>query len=732
MTRLRFFLIAILLFTASIAWARIAGERPVSAPLYGLAPGGKWPPVVATDGDGFLVVWGDVRSWPDAIYAARLSANGELLDPTGIRIALGFDPSVVFAGDSYSVFWFEYSANQTTLHIARISRDGRIVDGPRVVADGVPFTAFSVASNGRRIVVAWPERLYVLSAEGEVLERDIRIQNDCHTPYCEGTPLVTSNGTGFLIALPFQGQIMAVALDANGHPSTGVKFDSDAVPIALTTDGSNYMVVDAAVSKNATSQQISASGALLAHNDLGGRLATKPIALTWNGTDYVSLSRANFPDAPRVRLRLTWSGFVLALPPAGETVLNRGAAESNGRTILAAWNGGASTNAAAIMIERLDPSTLTATTPTAITFSAATQLNPSIAFSGINYAVAWSEGSRSWLRRFSFTGEPIDLHPVPLDTGVGSGRTPRVMFDGKNYVAAALSPNPARRSGAEIRLTRIDGLTGEVLSTIDGPQGDVYTTFDLRSNGTNTVMAWDFGEGLFVAEIGTTDLINPATIRLGASEPSLAWNGTEWLVSFHFSTSLGFLKTALGNGETPFEYHIYVMRLSSSLAVLDPQPIEIGIPDVSYSGSFGNPTHAASVGGDFMVAMSHVGSHTVLLRRVFADGSIAPDVVRLGAGVALDLVADHERYAVAVTSPLAPGYQQFVTYVDRNGAVSSRDAFPLAFSVWNGMRAQLAVGLDGIVAAYQRTSYEPLYGGAERVFLRSSSSEGRGRAAGSR
>lgn len=45
------------------------------------------------------------------------------------------------------------------------------------------------------------------------------------------------------------------------------------------------------------------------------------------------------------------------------------------------------------------------------------------------------------------------------------------------------------------------------------------------------------------------------------------------------------------------------------------------------------------------------------------------------------------------------------------------------------MRAQLAVGLDGIVAAYQRTVYEPLYGGVERVFVRSSSSEGRGRAA---
>lgn len=736
MTPPRFFLLPLLLLVASTAWARIAGERPVSDPLYGLAPGGKRPPVVATDGDGFLTVWGDVRSWPDAIYAARLSANGELLDPTDIRIALGFEASVVFADDAYSILWLEYHANNASLNVARVSREGRIVDGPRIVADGVPFTAFTAATNGRRIVIAWPERFYVLSPHSELLERDIRIQNDCHTPYCEGTPLAASNGSGFLLALPFQGQILALALDANGHPlSSGVKFDSDAaVPIALTTDGSNYMVVDASTTANATSQQLSASGALLAHNDLGGRLTTKPIGLAWNGTDYVGLSRANFADAPRVTLRLTWSGFVLQLPPSGEEVLNRGAVASNGHTLFAAWNGGSSTSAAAILTERLDPSTLAATPPIAISFSATTQLNPSIAFSGTNYAVAWNEGSRSWLRRFSLTGDPIDAQPVPLDTVAASSTSaPRITFDGKNYVAAAVEDTVPRNGRLHIRLTRIDPLTGQILSAFDGPEAFVGTTFDLRSDGTNVVMVWSQPGELRAAQIGMTDVVNQNTLtspQIVAFLPSLAWNGTQWLVSFTSSMSLGFriLKTTLGGGETPFEHHIYAVRLSSALAVLDPQPIELGLPDVTFSDPFID-SHSASVGGDFMVAMTHAQSHTVLLRRVFADGSIAPDVQRLGAGVALDVVADHGRYAVAVASPVQPfGFQQFVTYVDRNGVVSSRDAFPLGFSVWTGMRAQLAVGLDGIVAAYQRSAYEPLYGGAERIFLRSSSSQGRGRA----
>ena len=281
-------------------------------------------------------------------------------------------------------------------------------------------------------------------------------------------------------------------------------------------------------------------------------------------------------------------------------------------------------------------------------------------------------------------------------------------------------------------MTRIDPLTGQILSAFDGPDAFSGTTFDLRSDGTNVVMAWSWSGELRVAQIGMTTVVNQKTLTSPQEEgfaPSLAWSGTQWLVAFHNSISEDLHSGTQAEGS--FAHHVYAMRLSPALAVLDPHPIELGIEDVTFAtGSYGSEAHAASIGGDFIVAMTHDESQTVLLRRVFANGSIAPDVQRLGAGIALDIVADHGRYAVAIASPTKPfGFQQFVTYVDRNGVASSRDAFPLGFSVWTGMRAQLAVGLDGIVAAYQRTAYEPLYGGVERVFLRSSSSEGRGRAA---
>src|SRR5438132_14313221 len=90
------------------ASASMAIERPVSEPVYGPAPYLRESPAVASDGDNFLVVWEDERGYPDkAIYAARITPGGELLDPTGIRIASGALglPIPLFAGNAYVILW---------------------------------------------------------------------------------------------------------------------------------------------------------------------------------------------------------------------------------------------------------------------------------------------------------------------------------------------------------------------------------------------------------------------------------------------------------------------------------------------------------------------------------------------------------------------------------------------------------------------------------------------------
>ena len=63
----------------------ISRQHPVSHPAFG-ENAQVSTPAVARDGRNYLVVWEERRSNP-AVFAARLSPDGELLDPAGVFIA---------------------------------------------------------------------------------------------------------------------------------------------------------------------------------------------------------------------------------------------------------------------------------------------------------------------------------------------------------------------------------------------------------------------------------------------------------------------------------------------------------------------------------------------------------------------------------------------------------------------------------------------------------------------
>ena len=74
------------------------------------APDRQERAVVASDGRGWLVVWEDFRNGKDYdVYAARVSPEGEVLDPDGFLVAGGEHnqcyPAVAFAGGNYVVVW---------------------------------------------------------------------------------------------------------------------------------------------------------------------------------------------------------------------------------------------------------------------------------------------------------------------------------------------------------------------------------------------------------------------------------------------------------------------------------------------------------------------------------------------------------------------------------------------------------------------------------------------------
>ncbi len=96
-------------------------------------------PRVASDGDGFLVVWQDYRNGKDwDVYAARVSAGGKVLDPDGFPVAKGAHnqclPDVAFAAGNYYIAWmgFEEKVNQYSVFGARVSPAGKVLDHPAV------------------------------------------------------------------------------------------------------------------------------------------------------------------------------------------------------------------------------------------------------------------------------------------------------------------------------------------------------------------------------------------------------------------------------------------------------------------------------------------------------------------------------------------------------------------------------------------------------------------------
>src|SRR6266487_4810961 len=149
------FLVLIAQIVLAIPGFAAIAEKPISDINYGSALGYRDYPQTASDGENFLVVWHDERALPAAVYAARVNREGELLDPTGIRIPVFTNqrPAVVFARDTYLILW-----SDRNLYAARISRDGQLVEPQRLLASDVPSGNFTAASNGSHIVVARRDR----------------------------------------------------------------------------------------------------------------------------------------------------------------------------------------------------------------------------------------------------------------------------------------------------------------------------------------------------------------------------------------------------------------------------------------------------------------------------------------------------------------------------------------------------------------------------------------------
>jgi hypothetical protein len=111
-------------------------------------------PAVASDGEGFLVVWQDFRGGKVyEIHGARVSADGKVSEVTALGSA-GHSPSAAFSGEEYLV-----TLPGTTMVGLRVSRDGRPLgavkaSGPGGREGGPPAVTAAAGAAGGFLVVA--------------------------------------------------------------------------------------------------------------------------------------------------------------------------------------------------------------------------------------------------------------------------------------------------------------------------------------------------------------------------------------------------------------------------------------------------------------------------------------------------------------------------------------------------------------------------------------------------
>ncbi|MBM3315689.1 hypothetical protein FJY71_07640, partial [candidate division WOR-3 bacterium] len=220
------------------------------------SPGEVRDPAVGFDGTNFLAVWWDERSGDEALYAARVSPTGEVLDPSGMMVAPSGDGNrlaVAFDGVNYLVV---YGANGH-MRARRIAPDGIVLEPEVTISDeGQVQETPAVAFDGTNYLVVWADYrvdnfdIYGarVSPAGVVLDSpSVAIADSL---LWEETPVVCATAAGFLVA--WDAEYDPRNIRAARVTGSGQVLDPNGFPIApnpawqsmpaIAFDGANALV----------------------------------------------------------------------------------------------------------------------------------------------------------------------------------------------------------------------------------------------------------------------------------------------------------------------------------------------------------------------------------------------------------------------------------------------------------------------------------------------------------
>jgi hypothetical protein len=756
--------------SAFVAIGALGAEVPVSQPAYGPAPGNQYDAAVASDGDQYLVVWADERSEVPQAFAARVSRDGTVLDPNGIRVASGAltsHPHVIWGGSC----WFVLSNTGSGFELVRVAGNGAVLDAkPRVFSPPRWTTGLSVATDGHHVAVGYvagqstyEQHVLILNGDGESTA-DIRLSGG--ETYAV-VPAIAWNGS-FFVAV-WQG--FAVPFDANGTvaPARGVAVFGSPAPMHIASDGHDFIVI-----RGPNAFRMSAD--LVAEF-----LMTLPLdvsSIAWTGSSYVIAGVVKRTENGQLHqsdvnlVRLDREGHLLAQREVlraegnGEHRLNSAAVATNGQNLLVAWHDSTDARDAAY----LDTDTfasivslpeLTPEPRKLLSVAADWQIAPSTAASGSTDLTVWQEATGLYARRHRRDGG-INDSPIRL---AEQATSVAVAFNGSDFIVASTE-------GAAIvtrRLPATGALRVDREWRFDG--GKNPRAIALASSGAATMVAWLDG-GIHAARVGVDgSLIDqvplevaPAQLARETQRVAISPNGDgEFLVVWGGSIPACWYCSP---SSPPFGGVLRAARVTSTLTLLDHPPIEIAIPVPLFDSRSDpaslryDPRHSLFAddpsvtwnGNEWLVVWNRefrdavIGEFSLLEeirgRRIARNGTLldgspgdpgvlmarsafAPTVAWTGSGYLLGWYEGSPTYRSGDPSRLQ---QIHAASLDRLGGPLSNertlgespDADPISMAVANGLASM----------AYARLGDASRYGGVSRAFLEVPGFDTRRRAAG--
>lgn len=606
----------------------IGPEINVDAPVApGPPPGTQDQADVAYGSGNYLVVWRDQRAFGGGdIYAARVTAAGAILDPTGILVAGTtndeMEPAVAWSGTQWMVAW-KSAFNGGSIRAARVSSAGVTLD-PSGLTIGNSVYAPAVAWSGQSFVVGWvgtfPGTLTLrrLDANGMVVGSNIGL-----TSSVSDVKLVLYAGNVHVFFLKAGLQYQRVT-------PAGVVLDAS--PVTAFDPAGGAIPNEYAVASNAASLLIGFQYQTPAPNivrqtrwQLLNNGAAGTVNLVDQGTNQFHIAAAATSGA----FFFTWrdgnvlKGTVLAndgsLIAATSNLVpftlsnfqfgpNELAASSDGTGFLLAYTspGDIVGTRFTTALAKLDAS------PILLSPSANAELNASVAYNGTSWLVAWEDsrslgGSDIYGARVSPNGTILDPAGIAISTATGHQREPAVASNGSGWLVAY---QDGRNATDDIYATRLDAsgavqdAAGIPVSTAAGEQRHP----GIASDGSGYLVSWfeDMAAPIRAARVTSAGAVqDPAGIDVATTvtgndrAPGVAYNGTNYLVGWGASN--------LGS--------VYAARVTPGGAVLDGGNQVLQIGTLVYQ----TPVGVASNGADWILSWSDADARAA---RIAANGAI--------------------------------------------------------------------------------------------------------------